>query len=177
MFLITCVCLLYLASDRPRTFHKTISKCTHPPSFLSCCVHVMLVHDMTMSCSCHHFTPRRSEKIISQFTRPAKYLVSTAELGLKAFSYVKRESRFFLHFGAQLPYPINRVHLSFYIPFLSFLSLVCHLFICDFTRLSFIQLQFYPSVICDFTIMSSAILQWFYARFVCSFYSCRPLIV
>jgi hypothetical protein len=50
---------------------------------MSCYVHVMF-----MSCSCHHFNLRRSAKIISQFTCPAKSLFNSAELGSKAFSYV-----------------------------------------------------------------------------------------
>jgi hypothetical protein len=47
------------------------------------------------------FARHRSAEVISQFDRPTKSLFDPAELGSKAFSYVKRESQFFFHCGAR----------------------------------------------------------------------------
>jgi hypothetical protein len=60
---------------------------------------------------------QKEEKVRPQFTRPAKFLFNSADLGSKAFSYVSAIPNSFLSFSFLVLgfYPINRVRLSFYI--------------------------------------------------------------
>jgi hypothetical protein len=89
------------------------------------------------------------KKIISQFTRPVRSTVNSAELGLKAFSNFKRDSQFFLHCSSRLlpnqslTHPIGRLSVDH-----SITQSINH------SRLSFISQKRKPPLTVPFYVLS-----------------------
>jgi hypothetical protein len=114
----------------------------------------------------------KEEKVRLQFTRPAKFLFNSADLGSKAFSYIISIPNSFLHCDAR------------HRPNESRSLVVLYPFFISFSRLSFIHVRLYPSVIYSAAILPVCHLR-FYSYVICDFtvvlcalclfiYSCRP---